>query len=281
MPFKLNPFTGELDYYSSGGGAGTGDVVGPASSTDNAIAAFNGTTGKLLKNTQVNVLPDSSSWSGYPEIQGTGGALTIIGGTGSGNDLILKTTTHATPGDYFLEDLYTKFGFTGFVVVDSSSGILALIERIGTSNVDNDAITYAKMQNVSAASRLLGRGSAGGAGDVEEITLGSGLTMTGTTLSASGGSTVQSGQVEVDFGASETDVATVTVSAAWVTATSKIVCNPSATATADHSVDEVWAEGINAYPTNIVNGVSFDIVAKSCGDGQSTWGKYNINYLAV
>lgn len=55
------------------------------------------------------------------------------------------------------------------------------------TTIANDAVTYAKMQNVSAASRLLGRGSAAGAGDVEEIILGSGLTMTGTTLSASGG----------------------------------------------------------------------------------------------
>jgi Repeat of unknown function (DUF5907) len=49
-----------------------------------------------------------------------------------------------------------------------------------------DAVTYAKMQNVSAASRLIGRGDSG-AGDPQEITLGANLTMTGTTLSASGG----------------------------------------------------------------------------------------------
>ena len=55
------------------------------------------------------------------------------------------------------------------------------------ATIPNNTVTYAKMQNVSAASRLIGRGSASGAGDPEEITLGSGLTMTGTVLSASGG----------------------------------------------------------------------------------------------
>jgi hypothetical protein len=53
--------------------------------------------------------------------------------------------------------------------------------KIGTG-----AVTFNKIQDASAASVLLGRGSAAGAGDFEEITLGTGLTMTGTVLSATG-----------------------------------------------------------------------------------------------
>jgi hypothetical protein len=55
----------------------------------------------------------------------------------------------------------------------------------GALTIAADAVTFPKMQNIATA-KLLGRGTAG-TGDVEEITLGTNLSFTGTTLNAAGG----------------------------------------------------------------------------------------------
>jgi hypothetical protein len=103
-----------------GGGAGTGDVVGPASSTDSHVALFDGITGKLLKD---------------------GGAMPAA----------------LTDGD------------KGDITVSASGATWTIdANAISTAKVADDAITYAKLQNVSATDMLLGRSTAG-AGNAEEI----------------------------------------------------------------------------------------------------------------
>jgi len=52
---------------SIGGGGGSGDVVGPASATDNALVRFDGTTGKLIQNS-VGILADTGELSGLTRL---------------------------------------------------------------------------------------------------------------------------------------------------------------------------------------------------------------------
>ena len=158
---------------------------------------------------------------------------------------------------------------TGNVSLDGSAD--------GTLNatIANDAVTYGKMQNVSAASRLLGRGSAGGAGDVEEITLGAGLTMTGTSLSASGGGGGLAGVAVVDFGAGATD-ASVAVVDAGVVAGSAILATVMAKDSADHTADEHLVEDIHVRAGGITAGVGFNVYART-GNVALT-GTWNVAY---
>lgn len=60
------------------------------------------------------------------------------------------------------------------------SGKASTSHTHGTSGIDNDAVTYAKMQNVSATSRILGRKTSG-AGDPEELTTSEALDFLGST----------------------------------------------------------------------------------------------------
>lgn len=77
---------------------------------------------------------------------------------------------------------------TGDVTAGPGSGSQAASianNAVVTAKIADDAVTYAKIQNV-AASKLLGR-SASGSGNAEELTLGTNLSLTGTTLNAAAG----------------------------------------------------------------------------------------------
>ena len=52
--------------------SGTGDIIGPGSSTDNAIPRFDGTTGKLLQNSGVTI--DDSDNMSLPNLLNINGA---------------------------------------------------------------------------------------------------------------------------------------------------------------------------------------------------------------
>ncbi len=83
---------------------------------------------------------------------------------------------------------------TGDVTLSGTPDYITITNQVITvglvdlaADVTGD-LPLANLAQASAASKLLGRGSAAGAGDYQEITLGTGLSMSGTTLSATGGS---------------------------------------------------------------------------------------------
>ena len=84
-----------------------------------------------------------------------------------------KTAGAGAPEVQTLSTLKTDLGLTGTNSGDQTITLTNDVTGSGTGSfattIANDAVTYAKMQNVSATDRLLGRQSAG-AGDVEEIT---------------------------------------------------------------------------------------------------------------
>ncbi|HTE57874.1 MAG TPA: hypothetical protein VK694_03940 [Verrucomicrobiae bacterium] len=92
-----------------------------------------------------------------------------------------------TAGSGNTEELTVSGGleFTGSGGIQRSAltgGDVTATAGSAVATIANDAVTFAKIQNI-ATSRLLGR-SAGGSGDVEEITIGTGLQLTGGALSS-------------------------------------------------------------------------------------------------
>jgi hypothetical protein len=96
-----------------------------------------------------------------------------------------------TDFDVFTAKLSSTLPNTQIFVGNASNAATAVamsgdttISNTGAVTIANNAVTYAKMQAVSATSRLLGSNST--TTPVQEITLGTGLSMSGNTLSASG-----------------------------------------------------------------------------------------------
>jgi hypothetical protein len=163
--------TGTLSWTTAGGGGGTGDVVGPASSTDNAIARFDLTTGKLIQNSSV-IVDDSGSITGVASLAATTASITSANAgtavitTGTVTNLTSTSASIASmnAGVALLTTAtITTLTATGASVASANAGNLQVTgasvasANVGTLIVTNASATSANIvtltaTNVSAAS---------------------------------------------------------------------------------------------------------------------------------
>ena len=138
---------------------------------------------------------NAPKWSTVDVANGVRGKLQLANFVAATVSTLLGRGSAAGTGDHQPITLGTNLSMSGTTLNATDTGITQLTGDVTAgpgsgsqvATIAADAVTYAKMQNMSAISRLLGRGSAAGVGDVQEITVGSGLTMTGTTLEATAG----------------------------------------------------------------------------------------------
>lgn len=107
--------------------SGGGDVVGPGSSTDNAVARFDGTTGKLLQNSVV-IISDLGAVTGVTDLTASGTVRAntsfVLEETGVGTDTITLQAPSSIAASYTLT-LPVDDGTSGQVLTTDGSGVLS------------------------------------------------------------------------------------------------------------------------------------------------------------
>jgi hypothetical protein len=128
---------------AAAGGGGSGDVVGPASSTDNALARFDLATGKLLQNS-VGLLSDTGAISGLTDISASG-SVTLSGGTANG-------VTYLNGSKVLTSGSALTFDGTNFATTGAITSTLATTGAITATGSNNDAISaYIENSNQTGA----------------------------------------------------------------------------------------------------------------------------------
>ena len=180
-----------------GSGGGTGDVVGPASSTDNAIARFDGATGKLIQNSGVTVADGLTGGVIVGSTGATDNAILIANGTG-GSTLEASTLTIDTnPILYFPNTVSAGIVGSGSLYLGASSFFRFRIESDKLKLASNIPIVWAS--GTDLASDSPDTGLARSAAGVVKVTDGStgirGLLGGGTAVASATAMPLPTGRV--------------------------------------------------------------------------------------
>ena len=180
----------------SAAGAGSGDVVGPASATDNAIARYDGTTGKLVQNSGV-IVDDSANVSGIAALSATTIELghasdTTLSRSSAGVVAVegVPLAVNSTSATHTASTIELGHA-SDTTLARSSAGNVSIegnvIYRAGGTDVPlADGGTGASLADPNADRIMFWDDSAGA---VTWLTVGTGLAITDTTIAATGSGT--------------------------------------------------------------------------------------------
>ncbi|SRR6266550_3821768 len=219
---------------------------------NNGISIDVGVTGVLDDLSDVIIAsPSLNQVLEYDGTHWTNQTLTgsVLGSAPDSADYIVKTANAGLSAERVATDntsVTWDFGTSGQAKLSRAAltGDITASSNSNATTIANAAVTYAKMQGISAGSTLLGRGSSG-SGSPQEITLGSNLSMTGTTLSAS---TSSSQPLDSDL----TALANNSIAGLWTVTGSGTGSARTITGTSN-SVTVTNGDGVSGNPTLAVS----------------------------
>lgn len=173
--------------------AGGGDVVGPASSTDNAIARFDSTTGKLLQNSALTVADTSGTIAGFA------GASSL--NDSNGNELVVFQVTGSAVNQIDIANAATA-GKPNIAATGGDTNIILQLSGKGTGGVEIEGTST----NDSATAGYVGEVVSSSVASGSAVSLTTLTTANVTSISLTAGDWDVSGQVVFTFSATPTNI---------------------------------------------------------------------------